>query len=126
MCPERTPAARLQAVLEELGLTDSTAGLLWALDPDDPPASMREVAHRLACDPFNVTLMSNRLEAAGLVSRLPHPADGRARLLALTDAGRQTRTALASAIVERTGVAALDARERQALRAALVKLDAGA
>ena len=74
MKPQRPPSAatarRTRAVLDEFGLNDTAAGVLWMLDPDNPPAGMRELARRIGCDPSNVTLISDRLEAAGLTAEL--------------------------------------------------------
>jgi DNA-binding MarR family transcriptional regulator len=50
--------------------------------------TMTKAGARLQVHPASVTNAATRLEAAGLVTRRPDPADGRAVLVELTDAGR--------------------------------------
>jgi DNA-binding MarR family transcriptional regulator len=50
--------------------------------------TLRALAQRLSADPPYVTLMVDDLEERGLVQRLPHPEDRRAKLVELTAAGR--------------------------------------
>jgi DNA-binding MarR family transcriptional regulator len=52
------------------------------------PRTLRELAEQLAADPPYVTLIVDDLEKRGLVQRLPHPEDRRAKLVQLTAAGR--------------------------------------
>jgi DNA-binding MarR family transcriptional regulator len=57
---------------------------------------MKTLAGRLQVHPTSVTNAVDRLEAAGLVRRRPHPDDGRALLVELTEDGaRQAREATA-------------------------------
>lgn len=116
--------AAMRLVLEEFKLTESMAGVLWALDPNDPAPSMRELARRLGCDPSNVTLITDKLQRAGLVVRLPHPSDGRARVLALTEPGQGVRDRLLARLVAATPIPALSAREHDQLSQILVRLGA--
>jgi DNA-binding MarR family transcriptional regulator len=51
---------------------------------------MRTVGERLQVHQTSVTNAVDRLEAAGLVERRPHPTDRRATLVHLTDEGRDT------------------------------------
>jgi DNA-binding MarR family transcriptional regulator len=53
------------------------------------PMPMRDLARALRCDPSNVTGVTDRMEARGLVVRQPDPRDRRVKTLALTPAGRQ-------------------------------------
>ena len=53
----------------------------------DQPLTMRTLAEHLATDPPYVTVMVADLVARGLVTREPHPADRRARLVTITPAG---------------------------------------
>ena len=74
-----------------LDLTTRQAGVLrelWA------PRTQREVAESLRCATSNVTFVVDKLEAAGLVRREPHPVDRRAKMLHLTESGEQARTQL--------------------------------
>jgi DNA-binding MarR family transcriptional regulator len=49
--------------------------------------TQRELAARMSSDPSTVRAMLVLLEERGLVSRTSHPADGRARTVALTQSG---------------------------------------
>ena len=97
--------------LDELELTQSQARIQWAQDPARPPVPMRELARRLRFDPSNITLITDRLAAAGLVVRQPHPTDGRQRVLALTDKGLGVLELLITRLQERAPVFALPPRE---------------
>lgn len=116
--------ARIGAVLDEFGLTESTAGALWALGSDAPPQTMRELARTLRCDPSNVTLRGDKLEAAGLLLRQRDPGDGRARRLVLTDAGDVLRVRMLARLIELTPVSTLTAAEQRRLSDLLAKLGA--
>lgn len=118
-------ASATSDVLAELELTQSQARILWALDPGKPPVPMRQLARRLHFDPSNITLMSDRLVAAGLVERLPHPTDGRQRVLALTDKGLDVWTMLITRLQERAPIFTLPAAELTQLRRLLAKAQAG-
>ncbi len=118
-------STRLRRVLEDFELTESMAGVLWTLDSGQPPVSMRELARRIGCDPSNITLIGDKLERAGLVERRPHPGDGRARVLALTDAGLTLRARLLDRLIATTPLPTLTAREQQQLGDLLNKLGAG-
>ena len=50
---------------------------------------MGDLADELVCDASNVTQLVARLEARGLVTREPDPADRRARRVSITAAGRR-------------------------------------
>jgi len=87
-------ARELRGTLVELGLTVPLADALWQLDPARGPASRRELAERLRCDPSNVTFLVDRLEDRGLVSRGHATDDRRIVALSLTPAGRRARERL--------------------------------
>jgi DNA-binding MarR family transcriptional regulator len=53
------------------------------------PMTGRELAADLGTDPPFVSVMVDDLEQRGLVARTPHPTDGRAKLIAVTPAGRR-------------------------------------
>jgi MarR family transcriptional regulator, organic hydroperoxide resistance regulator len=118
-------ASATSDVLAELELTQSQARILWALDPSTPPVPMRQLARRLHFDPSNITLMTDRLAAAGLVERRPHPADGRQRVLALTDKGLEVWTLLITRLQERAPIFTLSAQELTQLRRLLARAQAG-
>ncbi len=62
---------------------------------------MRTMGERLQLHPTSVTNIVDRLQADGLVRRVPHPTDRRATLVEITDAGtalREKATASVTAI----------------------------
>jgi DNA-binding MarR family transcriptional regulator len=52
---------------------------------------MRVMGERLQLHPTSVTNIVDRLQADGLVRRIPHPTDRRATLVEITDAGSSLR-----------------------------------
>jgi MarR family transcriptional regulator, organic hydroperoxide resistance regulator len=118
-------ASATSDVLAELDLTQSQARILWALDPSRPPVPMRELARRLHFDPSNITLMADRLVAAGLVERQPHPTDGRQRVLALTGRGRKVWALLITRLQERSPLFTLSPQELAQLARLLAKAQTG-
>ncbi len=114
--------ARLIASLEEVDLTFPQAHALRLLDPDRP-LSMSEIAERLVCDASNVTGISDRLEARGLLERGPSPNDRRIKVLTLTDEGRALHQQLWRRLMQHSPVArGLDDHEQRTLRELLHKL----
>lgn len=82
--------ARVEEVLKPLGLTFSRYELLMLLTFTRSGAlPMHKASARLQVHPTSVTNAVDRLEAAGLVMRLPHPSDGRATLVEITAQGRK-------------------------------------
>jgi DNA-binding MarR family transcriptional regulator len=59
---------------------------------------MRVMGERLQLHPTSVTNIVDRLEADGLVKRLPHPTDRRTTLAEITEAGRERREAATAAV----------------------------
>lgn len=59
---------------------------------------MRVMGERLQLHPTSVTNIVDRLEADGLVRRLPHPTDRRTTLAEITDAGRERRAEATAAV----------------------------
>jgi DNA-binding MarR family transcriptional regulator len=88
---------RKVAVSEALGMSWTRSLALRRLARQ--PLTLRALADRLAADPPYVTLMVDDLEKRGLVQRLPHPEDRRAKLVELTAAGRAA-AARAEAILD--------------------------
>jgi MarR family transcriptional regulator, organic hydroperoxide resistance regulator len=83
---------RLLAVAQEFGLAPQQAIAIKHLEPGKP-LTMSELAQRLHCDNSNVTGIADRLEAAGLAERRPHPSDRRVKTLVLTERGTAIRGA---------------------------------
>ncbi len=78
--------------LEELGLTPARAEVLWLLHRSGP-LTQRQLSQTLKCTPRNVTGLVDALQAAGFVTRTPHPTDRRATLVTLTDHGHAVASA---------------------------------
>src|SRR5688572_28909000 len=80
---------RLDGILKPHGLTfaryEALVLLVFSSRGSLPLGKMGE---RLQVHPTSVTSIVQRLEAAGLVVRRPHPDDGRAVLAEITDEGR--------------------------------------
>jgi DNA-binding MarR family transcriptional regulator len=66
----------------------------------DAPMTLSQLAERNNLDAPYVTLIVDKLEARGLVERLPHPDDRRRKLVTLTAAGHEA-IATADAILLR-------------------------
>jgi DNA-binding MarR family transcriptional regulator len=117
---------QINGVLAEFDLTQSLAGVLWSLDPETAPVTMRELARKLRCDPSNVTLMSAKLERAGLVERRPQATDGRVRILALTQQGQRVWVNLVERLEATSPVLHLSRAEQKQLGALLAKVERAA
>ncbi|WP_336084992.1 MarR family winged helix-turn-helix transcriptional regulator [Nocardia sp. SSK8] len=91
--------ARVDVALKPSGLTFSRYELLQLLSFSKTGAlPMAKASARLQVHPTSVTNTVDRLEAAGLVNRVPHPTDRRATLIEITDAGRQSVAAATEAL----------------------------
>lgn len=113
--------AAASAAVAEFDLSPTAAAVLWNLKPGAEPPTMRTLAARLACDPSTISLTADRLQAAGLIERKPHPSDGRKRTLTLTDTGRDLWDTLSNRLHDTSALASLDATERRTLAALLTK-----
>lgn len=83
--------ARVDEALRPFDLTFSRYELLMLLHFSRRGSlPLKKAAGRLQVHPTSVTNAVDRLEAAELVKRVPHPTDGRATLVTLTDEGRAT------------------------------------
>jgi DNA-binding MarR family transcriptional regulator len=90
----------LAAMLRPLGLTPAQSEVLTVRAGAGRPLTVREVGDLLVCEPGSPSRLVASLADAGHVARRPHPQDGRAAALELTDAGRRAAEQ-ASAIEER-------------------------
>jgi DNA-binding MarR family transcriptional regulator len=77
------------ASLARFGVTADQFVLLAALDESDA-LTQKDLARLICSDASTVRAMLVLLEGRGLVSRDPHPSDGRARSVALTPSGRRS------------------------------------
>jgi DNA-binding MarR family transcriptional regulator len=82
--------AAQRAALRPHGLTHVQFVLLASLTwlAADSPVTQRQLADHAATDPMMTSQVLRALEQRGLVERLPHPRDGRARALTVTSRGR--------------------------------------
>lgn len=81
--------ARVDDVLRPLGLTFARYELLMLLHFSARGSlPVTKASGRLLVHPTSVTNAVDRLQAAGLVVRRPHPTDGRGTLVEITVAGR--------------------------------------
>jgi len=81
--------ARVQSSLKPFGLSFARFELLALLAFSRGGAlPMASASARLQVHPTSVTNTVDRLERDGLVRREPHPTDGRATLVVLTESGR--------------------------------------
>ncbi|MGW6496457.1 MarR family winged helix-turn-helix transcriptional regulator [Nonomuraea angiospora] len=97
------------------GLTPATFQALWAIDPAEPPPSMKVMTERLYCNAPNLTFITNQLTDRGLVERAVDPADRRSRVLVLTAKGREVRDELVRVALEKTPLAVLNHDELRQL-----------
>jgi DNA-binding MarR family transcriptional regulator len=118
---------RRNAFLAEHRLTPPTAQALFAIDPAEPPPSMKAMTDRLHCNAPNLTFIANQLIDRGLVTRDVDPADRRSRVLELTARGREVRDELIRVTLAVSPYAVLDAEELAQLNGLLSRvLDASA
>lgn len=118
--------ARVDETLKPHGLSFARYELLTLLSfTRDGRMPVTSAARRLQVHQTSVTNTVDRLEAAGLVRREPHPTDGRATLVVLTDDGR-TRAEEATAELNREVFAnpGLDADDVESLIGTISRLRA--
>ncbi|MCW2599837.1 MAG: MarR family transcriptional regulator [Frankiales bacterium] len=83
--------ARVDDVLQPFELTFARYEVLMLLHFSSRGSMpVKKASGRLQVHPTSITNAVDRLEGAGLVRRLPHPTDGRATLVEITDLGRET------------------------------------
>jgi len=117
---------RINAVLGIHGIRREGWDVLASLRRGGPPyrASPTELYRRLMRTSGAMTNRLNRLEATGLIARVPDPADARGRLVELTAAGHRVVEELAPLHLanERAMLAPIDPSERAELAALLAKI----
>lgn len=116
--------ARVEATLRPYDLSFSRFELLRLLAFSRSGAlPITKASDRLQVHVTSVTHAIRRLEAAGLVERLPHPTDGRTTLVSITDLGRSTvAAATASLNSEVFADVGMTAPESRALSSAIESL----
>jgi DNA-binding MarR family transcriptional regulator len=125
-------AQRMRTALDEVARSFGLAGardwLVLSAIADGPPQTQLALAHALGLDKTTLTSLLDRLENRGLLTRTLDRHDRRARIPALTPAGRNTQQRVARARDE-TEAAVLHgftSAERKLLRDLLGRLAADA
>jgi DNA-binding MarR family transcriptional regulator len=115
---------RLEAALVPTGLSLAKLGALRHLAEAEEPLALGQLAERIACVKSNVTQLVDRLEADGMVRRVPDPDDRRSVRAQITDLGRQRhlKGMEALAIAEENVVAELSDSEQNTLADLLLRL----
>lgn len=90
----------------------------------NPGITSKQLCNTLGIQAPNLVSMVNALEQRDLIKRLPHPNDGRAMGLHLTELGEQTvrRAEKTAAELERDVTAKLSPQERKTLMTLLKKI----
>ncbi|MBX4967168.1 MarR family winged helix-turn-helix transcriptional regulator [Rhizobium binae] len=90
------------------------------------PLSVAELADRRNVRHQSMRLVAGQLEAEGLISKTPNPADGRSQLLSITEKGneelsraREARTLQIASLIEER----LSGTDRQTLEAAIAVIE---
>jgi DNA-binding MarR family transcriptional regulator len=110
--------------LADADVTASVAGVLWVLRTNDSPPTMRDIAARLRCDPSTVSLTADKLERLRLITRQPHPTDGRKRILELTVDGDQLWETLNQRLRTSSVLSGLDPSQQETLLELLGRIQA--
>lgn len=113
--------SELDELLRPLGLTFARYEVLVLLSFSRRGAlPLGKIGERLQVHATSVTSLVQRLDAAGLIERRPHPDDGRAVLAAITDRGRATMEQATVLITDAGfGLSSLDEADCDALSALL-------
>jgi DNA-binding MarR family transcriptional regulator len=121
--------ARLNDLLRPHGLTFPRYEALMLLSFTRTGAlPLGKIGERLQVHRTSVTNIIDKLEADGLVRRVPHSEDRRATLAEITEAGRETAEAATLVLnAECFGIASLPPRDLERLTSILrgLRLDAG-
>jgi DNA-binding MarR family transcriptional regulator len=88
---------RIFAMASEFDLAPMQVHALRMLEPGEE-VPMSTLAGTLHCDPSNITGITDRLEARGLIERRNAPHDRRLKLLALTSEGEAVRARVREAL----------------------------
>ena len=116
--------AELKELVKDLGLTDTQADALWRLSRGREMTA-RRLADLLQCDASTATSMIDRLEKRGLVRRVPHPDDRRAKVIQLTPEGCALRDRVIQHTTEYSPFARLDHESKLRLHTLLREVTDG-
>jgi DNA-binding MarR family transcriptional regulator len=117
---------RVEAGMQELGLSSRSYFVLTAVDPETP-RSQQDISQMLTIDPTTMGSIVDDLEARGLVVRTRNARDRRRYDLTLSDAGVATLAAAhdSLAATERDFFSPLSGKQRAELHGLLQRLVAG-
>lgn len=115
---------RLEAALGEVGLSVPALLALKELVEAKRPLPLGRLADRIECARSHMTQLVDRLEAEGLVVRVPDPSDRRSVLAELTVEGRRRYPEGVRAVsrVEREFLGRLSRRDRAKLLVSLERM----
>lgn len=116
------------AVGERFDLSLSGLGVLTALARSTPrKLTLAELNRDILVTSGGITFLAARLEQQGLVTKRPHPSDGRAVLIQLTRRGRQVADQLidAIALADAAALAHLNVGDLCTADETLIRLQAG-
>ncbi|MCE7003759.1 winged helix DNA-binding protein [Kibdelosporangium philippinense] len=108
-----------EPALAKLGLTMPTVYVLWAIDPDEPPPTMKTISERIDSTKSNLTFTTERLVELGYLTRTEDPSNRRFRVLSLTPKGRKARKAALDALNAACPLRKLSSRQLDQLFAIL-------
>jgi len=119
----RLKHARVQALLETLGLYEGQPSMLRALWSQEG-LTHTDLAKRLRVQPATITKMIQRMEKAGFVERRPDPQDERVSRVYLTEAGRVVQADVRDVwhTLEKEAFAYLTEEQRAQLRHLLLQI----
>jgi DNA-binding MarR family transcriptional regulator len=101
MRAQQVVLAAVDGALRPFGLTFARyEGLVLLSFSRGGSLPLGKMGERLMIHPTSVTNIIDRLEAQGLVARVPHPTDGRTTLAEVTSEGRALATRATSAVNE--------------------------
>jgi MarR family transcriptional regulator, transcriptional regulator for hemolysin len=115
----------LTAALEEVGISPRAHEVLVTAMTDELTQS--DIARRVGLDKTTMVVTVDELEAVGLAERRPSRTDRRARVIAVTEAGRR-KVKQADTVLDRVRddvLSALDPAERRVFLSALGRLACG-
>ncbi|MCW3002663.1 MAG: yusO 1 [Conexibacter sp.] len=94
----RSIQGQVESALEAVGLSAAKYQALDALVQAGQPLALSELAGKLRCVRSNITQLTDRLEADGLVKRVDDPSDRRAIRAVVTPLGAERQKAGAQSI----------------------------
>jgi DNA-binding MarR family transcriptional regulator len=120
-----TNKARIFALAQEFDIAPMQVHALYTLEPGEE-VPMSALAGTLRCDPSNVTGITDRLEARGLIERRSAPHDRRLKLLALTPEGESVRERMREVLdTPPPAIESLSRADQHALRELMRRAHAG-